>query len=516
LSQSVASEGLEPGVLGVIPSLGKSVGSGVVAQVWSAAIQLICIPIYVRLLGVEAYGLIGFYLTFQAALQILDFGISPTLNRELARYSAVAEIAEARDFVKTLQAAYLAIGVFIGATVWLSAPFIATRWIHSSGIPTDTIRAAVRLMAALAAIQWPLSFFAGGLIGLHRQPLLNAIKAAISTAVNLGALAVLFFIEPTVTAFLEWQVVINALHVTILGVALWRILAHPSKSQIRVELLRRVWRFVAGMSGIGASGVMLTQLDKLILVKILPLREFGYYTLATTAAGGLYMIITAMFNGLFPRFSLLVARYDEAELRRLYHLGSQFMAFGLLPAAAVMALHGRAVAFGWTGNASIADRVGVLITILAVATAVHGLMHLPFSLQLSYGWTRIGLMINLFLLCLQVPGILFLVPRFGAIGAAVVWLALTIIYVAVGVPLTHRRLLRGEGRRWLSRDVILPATGALIGSACMIPFMPASASRIAVLFAIGGSLVLASLGDLLFSSELRRHLVQRFRLLRTA
>jgi O-antigen/teichoic acid export membrane protein len=512
----LASTGPEPKLSAEIPSLGKSVGAGVMAQVWSAAIQLLCIPIFVRLLGVESYGLIGFYITLQAALQILDFGLSPTVNRELARYSAVGDLREARDFVKTLQTLYLAIAVLIGATVWFAAGFIANGWIHASTIPASSIQSAVRLMALLAALQWPLSFYGGGLIGLHRQPLLNGIKALIATAANLGAVAVLMFIEPTILAFLEWQLVISAIHVTLLGRALWRILAHPSRPKVQVQLLRRIWRFVAGMTGIGASGILLTQLDKLILVKILPLHEFGYYALATTAAGGLYMIVTAMFNGLFPRFSLLVARGDEAALRRIYHLGTQFMAFGLLPAAAVMALQGRAVAFAWTGDPVLASHVATVLTILAAATAMHGLMHMPFALQLSHGWTRIGLTINVFLLLIQIPAILTLVPRYGALAAAGVWLAVTTVYMVVGVPLTHRKLLHGVGKQWLSRDVILPAIGAVAGAALLTPFVQGSPSRLAAVCIVGASLVLASIGDLIFSTELRRNVVQRLRLLRTA
>lgn len=71
---------------------------------WSALMQLLFIPVYIKLMGIEAYGLIGFYVTLQGALQILDFGLSPTMNREMARYSIQPEKAsEARDFVRTLE-----------------------------------------------------------------------------------------------------------------------------------------------------------------------------------------------------------------------------------------------------------------------------------------------------------------------------------------------------------------------------------------------------------------------------
>ena len=78
---------------------------------WSAILGLACTPLYVKFLGMEAYGLIGFYLTMNGVIQVLDLGLSPTMTREMARYSALPEKAgEARDFVRTLEIGYWLIG----------------------------------------------------------------------------------------------------------------------------------------------------------------------------------------------------------------------------------------------------------------------------------------------------------------------------------------------------------------------------------------------------------------------
>src|ERR1700733_16084280 len=81
---------------------------------WSGVVQLACIPAYIKLMGIESYGLIGFYLVLQAALQVLDLGLSPTMNREMARYSVLPDKAdEARDLVRTLEVGYWSIGIII-------------------------------------------------------------------------------------------------------------------------------------------------------------------------------------------------------------------------------------------------------------------------------------------------------------------------------------------------------------------------------------------------------------------
>jgi hypothetical protein len=80
---------------------------------------------------------------------------------------------------------------------------------------------------------------------------------------------------------------------------------------------------------------------------------------------------------------------------------------------------------------------------------------------------------------LLVPAIFLMTMNYGATGAATVWLGLNAVYMIAGVPLTHRRLLKGEAVRWFTKDVGIPLTGTLIvaGIARLIFPSPASPSR---------------------------------------
>jgi len=42
------------------------------------------VPLYIKYLGVEAYGLIGIFAILQSMLALLDMGMKPTLSRELS------------------------------------------------------------------------------------------------------------------------------------------------------------------------------------------------------------------------------------------------------------------------------------------------------------------------------------------------------------------------------------------------------------------------------------------------
>ncbi len=88
-------------------------------------------------------------------------------------------------------------------------------------------------------------------------------------------------------------------------------------------------------------------------------------------------------------------------------------------------------------------------------------MTLPYALQLAHGWTSLGLRINAGLMVLLVPTIALLTPRYGPIGGAAAWVLLNALYMLVGVPLTHRKLLKGEMRTWFTVDIFPPVAAAL-------------------------------------------------------
>ena len=68
-------------------SLRKNVLANYLGQGWRAIMSLAFVPLYIKYIGVEAYGLIGIFVMLQAWLGLLDIGMKPTLVREMARFS---------------------------------------------------------------------------------------------------------------------------------------------------------------------------------------------------------------------------------------------------------------------------------------------------------------------------------------------------------------------------------------------------------------------------------------------
>src|SRR5260370_12558601 len=191
------------------------------------------------------------------------------MTREMARRSASdIERVPCRDFVRTIEIFYWAIGVLIGVLTIAIAPFVAHRWIHVHILTTARAENAVVYMGITLAAQWPLSLYEGGIMGLQRQVLWNAVSLSMTVLRTAAALIVLFRVSQSVEAYLLAQAAGYGLQTIITAVVLWSSLpAAAAPIRIRPALLKDVWRFAAGISTTSIVRVMLTQIDKIVLSK---------------------------------------------------------------------------------------------------------------------------------------------------------------------------------------------------------------------------------------------------------
>lgn len=63
-------------------SIKKNVLFNYLGQFYIAFVGILILPLFLKHMGAEAYGLIGFFTMLQGWLQLLDLGMSPTMGRE--------------------------------------------------------------------------------------------------------------------------------------------------------------------------------------------------------------------------------------------------------------------------------------------------------------------------------------------------------------------------------------------------------------------------------------------------
>ena len=497
-------------------SLGRNIIANYVGRAWPNVLGILLIPLYLRFLGMESYGLVGFSATLAGVLGLLDLGIGFTLNRELARLStADASAVTQRDLVRTLETLYWGIAVLGGALVVCLAPVIASDWVKAQKLPPSTVIAALRLMGVAVALQFPFSLYQGALMGLQRQVLVNVILVLTGTLRGVGAVVVLWLVSPTIQAFLVWQVIAGLVGSAALLIALWRCLpSSAAPARFRLDLLRGIWRFAASMSANALIGVVLTQLDKVILSRMLTLERFGYYTLAATVASAIWSLIVPFNSAVFPRLVQLHEHRSEPELRVLFHRTSQLLSAMLLPVCALLIVFSKDILLLWTRNPEVVENCHLILSCLVLGTMLNGIVSVPCSAAAAFGWPQLITYANLIQAIAIVPLMVSLVLWLGGLGAALAWMVLNCGYVAFLIPCFFRRYLTAQEWEWSLRDQGIPILVSF--SICLTASWLAPASLppvarfgyLAVTFLLTLSATAWSLGHVrdLVTSTWRKHL----------
>lgn len=445
-------------------SIKKNILANLIGKIWGAGIIILLIPVYIKYLGIESYGLIGFYGTLISSMAILDLGLSTTIKRELAKYNSENISKEnIRDLTFSLECIYWFIGIIICCLVLFLSGFISTHWVKTETLPLSVVKNSVMLMGVVIAFQWPITLYDGGLTGLEKQ-VLNNIIAVIMTTLRAGGIIIIFrYFSPTLETFFIWQASISFLYVLIMKWALWKEMpVHNTKLKFSNAQIKIIWRFAAGMTGISVITFFLSQIDKIVLSKILPLSQFGYYTLAFTMASSIGLVVMPVSITFFPRFAALVAAKKNEELKTLYHQACRLISTLVFPLSFIILFFTKDILRIWTKSATTTDNTYLLTQILIVGSTFNALMIIPYNLLIASGRTRFTIYQNTIAAIILVPMLFLWTRYYGAIGAAFIWVIVNAGYILISQPLMHRILLKNELLKWYLNDTLLPMLPSLL------------------------------------------------------
>ncbi len=431
---------------------------------WSALMALAFIPIYIHYLGIEAYGLIGVYVSLQGWFALLDMGLSPTINREMSRFTAGIHTPQSiRDLLKSIELIYIGVAALIGVLVVAISSWIATDWLRVEALSIRSVTHALMITGLIIALRWVNTLYRNAILGLQHQVWLNSVTAIFATIRGVGTIGLLAFISPTIQAFFLFQAVTYAIETAILARQTHHYLPMPPQPpKFSVEAIRGVWSFAAGMTLITFLATILTQVDKLLLSTLLPLEQFGYFTLASTVAGALAILITPISNVAYPRFTELVASGAEQAFTEQYHKFAQLLTISVVPATLILSLFSHQIIYLWTQNKATTLAVAPILSIWVIGTALNGLMHVPYMAQLAHGWSRLTVIVNTIAAIIIIPAFLIFVPRYGVMAAAWIWVAINAGYILFEVPAMHIKILRREEWKWYTVDVLGPLVIGLL------------------------------------------------------
>lgn len=463
------------------------------AQGYVSLVGILLMPLYLHYLGSAAFGLVGLFLMLQGWMQLLDLGLSPTFSREMSLFRAGGQDAgTAWERLRSLEWLLGGLATLSLSLFWLGRGPIATRWLRAEGMDTGLVATALFLMAVAATLRWLSGLYRSGLVGLERQPWVNGGLCLFATLRFVVVIPLLAFAPSPTLAFFGFQVAVGLLEFFAFSRAFYHSLpGHPRSPWPALATLKAIWPTASAMAFMTGIWIFLTQIDRLILSRTLPLDAFGRFTLAVAAAAGVLMLAPPLNQVLQPRLTILATQGRLDELERLYSSASQGLALAVTLLGGGLALFAEPLLRIWTGDPALAAGTAPILFWYGLANALAGLGLLPFMLQFAQGYLRLHLLGNVILSLTLVPALFLAALHGGAVGTGRVLFAANLLFLLGWVPLAHRKLLPRAVWRWPLQDLlpVVLVAGSVIGLGAWS--LPASAGVLATGLWVGAFLAAA-------------------------
>lgn len=398
------------------------------ASIAQKAISFVYFTIVARLIGVENTGVYFFAIAFTTIFTVVaDFGLGPVLTREAARYPERAgNYLNAVFTVKLLFGcgAYLAV-VFL--TNLLSYPPLTKTLIYLSGVTMffDNLHSA---FYSVLRARKNLTFEAIGVVGSQlftliigslalyfKLPLYWLILAyTIPAALNFiySALAVHFVYHLNYRLILDWPLV-----------KIFLALAVP------FALAGIISRFYAYS-------------DSLLMSKLLTERELGFWSVPYKITFAFQFIPSALVAGVYPAMSELFIK-DPRRLAELFFRSWRYLLTIILPLSfGLMAVAEPIIIKLYHPN--YLPSVAVLRVLLVSLIFTFLSMLIGATLNATNQQRRQTILLSLALLINLILNI-YLLPRYGIIGAAVAAVISNFILCVTGLFFIRRYLALSYG-----------------------------------------------------------------------
>ncbi|MEG1414914.1 MAG: hypothetical protein RSC35_07115 [Mucinivorans sp.] len=442
--------------------ISKNIIANVAGRIWAFLSIFLFVPIYIKLMGVEAYGVITFYTVLLTFLAFADAGFSATLNREFARESPFDNYK--KNLLVTFEKIYIALALIVIIGTWIFAEQIARSFMDAKDISLEQLTYYVRLMGISIGLYFFSTLYQGGLMGLQQQVKANVLSISYN-ATKAGLVIVPLFFCPTLELYFYWQIGVTLMYLVVNRFFVAKVLGGLKIAKTHFEYVKPIWRYTVGMMALAIVYAANTQIDKLTVGSLLPLSDFGYYFMASSVSQVSLLLATPIGMAIFPELSRLVSVSDKDRISELFKRFSYIIATIVSIVVFVLFAYCYDYIAIWQHDAQIAAYITPATRVLLIGFLFMGLQLMPYYLALANGYTRINVVLGLCSIGFIIPSMDYFVTHYGFIGASYPWLMINSVIALILAAVVIRKFLRGWFVNWLFTNTLLPIMATAIVTA---------------------------------------------------
>lgn len=440
----------------------KSLFATYFVQMYSALISIILIPIYVNMLGVEQFGLIGFFILLQNIILIFDAGISGTLARQtsISKHNIILYKYFLKQF-KIVISIFFLISIIIFIFGFLNNEYIITKWINSD-LEKNILKISVISMFMILSLRYLSAPFRSVLIGLEKHVALSKLNFIFISLKFPGGLIILKLFANSIVSYFIYQAFVALFELLIIGLifilsskTIINSAATSSHSEVTNMTLKSLLIFSGQLSLLTITWIIVTQIDKLILSNVLSLKEYAYYTLAVTISGIILMFSAPLSQVLMSRLSVLYTQGKMIEYVKLYTRAFSLMSIVMISLGIFIFVFSKSIIFMWTGDISIANASFYYAKWLALGNAISILMTFIFLLQYSTNQLKKHVIVYLLYSLFLIPISIYIANKFYGDGTAIFWFVHNIIFFIIWGGIVNHKFIEGINN-FLLLEILIP------------------------------------------------------------
>ena len=392
-------------------------------------VALIIIPILIKALGDERFGILSLVWIVIGYFSFFDFGIGRTLTKIVAEKIGSNQLTEIPSIFWTSFLTMLLVSVIGAIILMLLVPnLVSNVFIISKNLQQESL-ATFYLLAVSIPIVTTTAGLRGVLEAYQDFGIINIIRVLLGVLTFLAPLICLTFVDS-----LFWVVAI----LIIIRIGIWILYLirclkiNPTiRKEIKFNssLIGPIMKLGGWITVANLVAPILIFSDRFMIGAFVSVSAVTYYATPYEVVTKLLLIPGALVVVLFPVFSASYGTNPEFS-KKLFLSGTKFIFLILYPAILLIttfAFEGMEI---WLGK-KFAENSSLILQLLAIGVLLNSLAAVPFNFFQGIGKPSIPALVNLIELPFYLLIMWLVIKEWGINGAALVWLVRIIIDTAI-------------------------------------------------------------------------------------
>lgn len=402
--------------------------------VTSIFIPIVSLPLYIKYLGVEQWGVISFCTLIVSIISLIESGFGQNIIREFSGNNTIGVVLNDKTAVhlfKSVECIYCVFGLLSGIVVVALSSVITLKWLNVDKEYLSTTKTSVELIGVGLIFILPAMFYRSFSISQQNILKINNIiilHLIIRTSVSL----LICKVTEDASYMLLWVVISYLIECIHRRMLVYSSFGEKIPQSIRFYFRIETWEMLIRSLKFSFAvilGALVVQMDKIIISKVGTIHDYAVFTIASTMSLSILQIIQPIVSIALPR--VIVAYKSNHGNAMLKYMLLLFLA-SLLVSAVLFVFYifwGHQVINFWLKNADGGENVCALMDILIIGSLINIISITGYVGWVARGYVKGIFIINGVSLLVSLIGIPHFYNKYGILGGCFGWISLNLITI---------------------------------------------------------------------------------------